>query len=240
MSYCITYNNITSQSLGIEIVRRPDIPAPEPIYEPYVIPGRDGILMPADITYGPLEIDVEMNFIAGTADTVGAAYRAAKNWLSGSGELSFSDDTTVFYRVYQASITEAERTSRRIETFTAHFVCDPYTYFTAGKTAQEYTGSGTGITVVRFTNPHSVESHPTYTAILASAGYVGVGGNLLTLPRSAVIDTERGIVTDYANGDIINAETSGNFEDLYLVPGENLINLSKVSSLKIVPNWRAL
>lgn len=228
MSYHITYKGVTSASLDIQIVRRPGIPAPEPVYEPYEIPGRDGVLMPADIRYAPIEIDVEMNFMT-APDGWGDRYRAAKKWLSGSGNLSFSDDEGFFYRVYVAGVTEPERTSRRIMTFQAHFVCEPYTYLTSGQSPI----SGTSQTL---TNNYAT-SHPTYTT--GGAGTLTVNGNSFTVPRAAVIDTDKMLVTDAANGDIINSETTGTFEGLYLMPGSNTIRATS-SWLQTVPNWRAL
>lgn len=233
MSYYITFSGATSASKGIEIVRRPDIPAPEPVYDPYIIPGRDGALMPTDITYGPLEIDVEMNFMSSTPETWGEIFRRAKKWLSGSGELSFSDDGTFFYKVYRASILESERTSRRIGTFTAHFYCDPYNYLASGKQEQSLGSGG------QLQNQYEL-SHPIYTCIVTGSANLTANGNIFSIPRSAVIDTDKMLVTDYQNGDIMNGECTGDFEGLYLAPGTNTLALTRATSLKVTPNWRAL
>lgn len=228
MSYYITFNGTTSTSLGIEIVRRPGIPAPEPVYEPYIIPGRDGYLMPVDITYGALEIDVEMNFISSSSSTWATAYRAARKWLSGSGNLSFSDDSGYYYKVYQASILDADRTSWRIGSFIAHFVCEPYQRLTSGDTAVTVSGS--------LTNNYE-KSFPKYH--VSAACTLRVNGNAVTIPRAAYIDTETLLVTDAANDDVINSETTGDLEKLFLKKGTNTITAS-AGTLRVWPHWRVL
>lgn len=228
MSFYITYNDVTNESFGIKVVRRPAIPAPEPVYEPYTIPGRDGVLMPAEVTYAPIEIDVELNFMSSAPDSWGNTYRQLKKWLSGSGQLSFSDDSGWFYKVYSASVIESERTSRRIITCTAHFVCDPYNYATSGQSSQ----SGTNLTLQ---NDYA-KSHPIYT--MTGSGTLTVNGNTFGVPRAAVIDTDKLLVTDRENGDIINSETTGNIENLFLNSGSN--SITSTVTVQVVPNWRSL
>lgn len=232
-TFHMNFKNRTSDSYGLYVVRRPNIPAPEPIYEPYEIPGHDGILMPVDFRYGPIEIDVELNFMSSNPGVWGNAYRAAKNWLTGSGSLSFSDDYRWHYHVYMASIVESERTSRRIGSFTAHFVCEPYCYYWTGGTDYEYLTEN----YISLENQFPITAKPRYE--ITQAGIRGTVEILVRRGESTKqfsietgnpynfykIDCEKGLViaqmSEYSQESILwNKHATGNFEDLYIPNGE--------------------
>lgn len=258
-TFSITYNSESSDDRGVYVVRRPDIPAPEPIYETYEIPGHDGILMPVDKRYAPLEIDVELNFISTTPNSWGYTYRAVKEWLMGYGlgfqpynknKLIFSDDTTHFYKVYYVTILESERTSRRIGSLTAHFVCDPYCYRISGETPIALTAEAQTIY-----NPSSVTAKPMFAfGIGTGIGTVDIvcNGKTFSFERSPEINmgyaikTEEGLVLAQKGNEtmIWNSHSSGNFEDLYFPRGANVIysnsGATAVNPDLIYPYWREL
>ena len=135
--YDISFNDVKASSIGILPVRRPGIPAPEPRLEEITIPGRDGSLISLDglngeITYNSITINVEFNFWA-KPHRWAEVFRAAKKWIKGSGNLILGDDTSFFYKVLSCKISDSERTSLRIGTFTAEFLCDPYLYVKDGQ-----------------------------------------------------------------------------------------------------------
>ena len=41
------------------------------------------------------------------------------------------------------------------------------------------------------------------------------------------------------NGEMMNTYVNGDYEDLYLKPGENMISVVG-AEMKIIPNWRCL
>ena len=241
MSFYITFKGTTSTSVGLEVVRRPNIPAAEPVYEPYEIPGRDGVLMPSDVRYGAIEIDVEMNLMASSPDTVGAAYQAAKAWLTGSGNLSFSDMADGFYKVYSASIIEVERSSYRIVTFIAHFVCDPYFYFTSGTTLTDLSASNTIVNSTAFV------AEPFYRILVAagSSASITVNNTEITFTGRATAQTWFYVYTSIptvvdSTGASQLSRTSGDITKMKLQPGNNTIVVSGGSNPQIRPYWRTL
>lgn len=232
MSYSITYNNMTSESRGLKIVQRPNTPAPEPLYEPWEIPGRDGVLMPKELTYLPMEFPIRFNFMADFPSSWGSVYRAARRWLLGGSpgaELKLSDDSLYFYKVYAVRIEETERQSRLIGAFTAVFICDPFTYLDSGKTSVTVTSS--------INNIYDI-SHPRYYVDHTGSWTLTVNGKTFTGSGRTYIDTDKQIAYDSQNN-LINTSTAGNFEDLYLIRGTNTVSVSS-GTLLVVPNWRTL
>lgn len=62
--YGIQYNGIKDTDIGVLVVSRPSIPAPEPKVTVWNIAGRDGSLYSSDDFYDDIQIFVELNFMA--------------------------------------------------------------------------------------------------------------------------------------------------------------------------------
>ena len=229
--YSISFNGIDCLQYGIIPVRRPSIPAPELRVTETTIPGRDGVLTETDGTYSPITIPIEFNFMRGDRNW-GNVFRQAKKWLRGSGWLILSDDLLYQYKVYYCKIADTERTSRRIGTFTAEFVCDPYTYVRDGQ--KEYASDDVT------DNPYSV-SHPTYILSGSGACTLTVNGKTMqaTVNGKMTIDTELMIAYN-ADGVNQNNLLTGDYEDLYLQEGENTISATSGFTMSVIPNWRVL
>lgn len=226
--YNISFNNISCLDVGLLVKTRPNIPAPEPIYEPYVIPGRDGILMPGEIRYDPVTIDVEFNFMAPEPYMWADAYRQARKWLHGPGILKFSDDENYYYKVYMVSIMDAERSSRRIGSFLASFYCDPWQYYNSG--LEEYAPEDVKI------NPGAV-SHPLYHVTASGAFTLTVNGFNFSGTGETFIDTDLMIAYD-AQNNIVSSKTIGDFDALYLQEGTNNNITISGGAVSVVPRWR--
>ena len=56
--------------------------------------------------------------------------------------------------------------------------------------------------------------------------------------ENLTIDTDR-MIAYRSDGTLSNTKVSGNYEDLYLKPGENKIEFTG-GTLAVVPNWRCL
>ena len=54
-----------------------------------------------------------------------------------------------------------------------------------------------------------------------------------------IIDTDR-MLTYRQDGKLENASVKGDYEDLYLEEGENMIRITPGFELKVIPNWRCL
>ena len=228
--YDIKYKNQTGISHGVYVVRRPDIPSPAEEVEMVKVAGRDGVLT-GDRYLPPIEIRILMNFRETKAQWAGR-YRDLKKWLSGTGKLVQVDDQEYFYKVLLVRIEENERTIKKYGAFTACFTCDPYMYVVDGQ--EEYAINDAAI----LTNAYE-ESHPVYIVTGSGTRTLTVNGNTatLTVNGTTVVDTERMITYTQADHTLRNTRLTGNYEDLYLVPGANTISAS-ASGVTIIPNWR--
>ena len=67
-----------------------------------------------------------------------------------------------------------------------------------------------------------------------------VNGNTMTanVGQNLTIDTDR-MIAYRSDGTLNNTQVTGNYEDMYLLNGENEISFSG-GELKVIPNWRCL
>ena len=228
--YDIMYLDQTAREHGLHIKKRPDIPVAEREYSEYQIPGRDGKLYEDLKTVEDIEINIDFNFMSTEKDWSGV-FRAAKRWLLGAkGKLILGDDQDFFYRVKKVSFSDGERTSLRIGNFTVTFICEGYAYLQDG--TREYE-----IGNVQY-NPYET-CKPIYFIR-------GEGVCTLTINRKAMtanVGKNLTINTDLMlayreDGSLMNTAVSGDYEDLYLYPGENEISITDGFELKVIPNWR--
>lgn len=229
--YSILFRGNRCEDYGLLIEERPKIPKPTRDVETEEIPGKSGVIVKDRKRYKPIEIPVRFNFAAKENDW-NEKFRRAKRWLNGSGELSFSDDSDYFYKVYYTDISDAERENRRKGSFETTFVCDPFTYLKCGK--REYDAKEV------LYNLYS-EAHPVYKITGEGVCYLSVNGREMkaNVGQNITIDTER-MIAYRTDGVMNNALVSGDYQDLYLIEGENQIGITPGFNLKVIPNWRSL
>lgn len=229
--YNILFKDMNCEKYKIIPVRRPDIPAPETRVKEYEVEGRDGILVENSGTYKPIKIEIEFNFLT-EPETWAEVFRKAKAWLTGSGWLSLEDDQEYMYQVYYCGITDSERTSRRLGRFKAQFVCEPHEYIKEGLQEMEIQDAAY--------NPYDL-CHPTYLITGNGTCTITVNGKAMkaTVGQNLTVDTER-MIAYRRDGVIMNTAVTGDYEDLYLQPGENDIKITLGFTLKVIPNWRSL
>ncbi len=229
--FYVLFRGVSCREHGLIVTDRPDISAPVKNVELIEIPGRTEKLTLDNKRYEEIRISVEFNFLT-KVDEWNEKFRRAKKWLSGSGELEFSDDTDYFYKVYYAEIGTCEREMKRIGRFKAEFVCEPFAYLKSGK--REYDKSE-----VLYNLYH--ESHPIYKITGEGVCDLTVNGCKMraNIGQNLVIDTER-MMAYRTDGTMNNTAVSGDYQDLYLKEGENRIEITSGFRLKVVPNWRSL
>lgn len=229
--FYMTFNGQSTNEYGVKVTTRPNIPAPIMRGEYIDIAGRDGSLFQTDGTYENIEIDVALNFLR-TQNSVGDLFRRVKAWINGAGILRFSDDTDIFYKVKYSGISSATRRSRYGEDLIATFICEPYQYYNAG--TAEITPGGALL------NP-GFTAHPIYKITGSGTATLTVNGNTFTavIAQNIVIDTDL-MVSYREGGALVNSDVTGDYDDLYLKPGENTISLSNGFSLSVIPNYRSL
>ena len=229
--YDLEFNGTTASSLGVKVSYRPDMPTPEKNIEEVVIPGRDGALIEWDGTYADIEIEVDMNFII-PPDNWGYMFRRVKLWLSKTGNLRFSDDPDYFYKVKNIVINTTERAVREAGEFTAVFRCDPYIYAKAGTNE---------INLSEATyNPGAV-AKPVYKIIGEGLCRLTVNGKTFSINvgQNATIDTDL-MLTYRQDSEIMNADVTGDYADLWLQEGENTLSAPSNFTVTVIPNWRYL
>lgn len=228
--FYIDFNGTTSNELGVAVTTRPAIPTPQPRGEYVQVAGRDGALLVTDGTYENIEILVEMNFVR-RPDWIAESYRKIKMWLTGGGILRMSDDTETFYKVKACTVTGYGRKTRFGSEIEATFSCDPYVYFDSGLKA---------ISPGDIYNPYATAT-PLYKITGEGICTLTVNGNTMTanVAQNVTIDTNLYLAyrTDGTN---VNMSVTGDFDTLWLNPGDNTVSVTKGFNLEIIPNWRSL
>ena len=228
----IEFNGILGSTLQIFARDLIEVPAAEPNLEEVKVAGRDGTLYRADGTYKAKTIQVALNYI-GPEVRWNDRWRLAKQWLSARNTiLKLSDDSAFFYKITYVSVDSNERTTARIGNFAAKFVTlDGLQYLVDGR--MEYPSKD-----VEW-NPY-IECHPVYKIEADGMCTLNVNGNVMTanVAENLTIDTDR-MIAYRSDGTLSNTKVSGNYEDLYLKPGENKIEFTG-GTLAVVPNWRCL
>lgn len=230
--YDITYNNIKSSDIGVEIVQRPDIPTPERNIEEQTIPGRDGLLFYDYKTYKALNIPIKLNFKS-TPDSWHEKLAVIKSWLLGGGELYLSDMEGYYYKVNYVKLGECERTSKWVGTITATFICEPFAYSKEGATEVSNP-------VMLINSGHT--SEPTFVISGQGVCTLTVNDNIMqaNIEESLTIDTHLQKAYLTTSGKMKNASVKGEYEGLKLMPGENTISVTEGFDLKVTPHWRRL
>lgn len=208
------------------------VPAAEPNMEEINLAGRDGTTYKFDGTYKATVIPIAFNYI-GPEDRWNDRWRLAKQWLSARNTtLRISDDSEFFYKISYVSLGDNERTTERIGNFTANFnTLDGLQYLLSGQ--MEYTSHD-----VEW-NPY-LECHPVYKITAEGMCTLSVNGKTMmaNVSQNLIIDTDR-MIAFRSDGTLNNTKVSGNYEDLYLKPGQNKIECVG-GELSVIPNWRCL
>lgn len=246
----LIFNGKSSKEMAVAVTTRPSIPAPVMRGDWADLGGVDGSLLITDGTYENIEIAVSLNYVC-PRDKVSFQYRRLKAWLQGAGELSFSDDYEVFYKVKAAQIADFSRRTRNGADLEAVFICDPYAYYKSGKytVSKTFPANNTSEKLVLI-NPGDV-ARPVIRigdtpSMLAIDYTLSVNGKSVSgIEDSIVIDTQAMAVyndTSTPPG-LRNSSISGDLENLLLLPGENEIMVTGCAydlPVTITPNWRVL
>lgn len=228
--YFIIYNDKTNLDVNLLVKTRPAKPSPVMRYEEIAIPG--GKTLYIEKGYGDIEIPIAFNF-SSKPNEWDKDFRKIKKWLLSKidDKLIFSDDLEYFYKVKKVIIETPERILKKIGRFTVVFTCEAYSYEIEGSKEVQ------------------ISSSIYNDGILAKPIYRIVGEGLLTLTinnkvikvnvgQELIIDTNLGLC--YRDGIINNVALKGNYEDMYLLEGENTFNFSNDFKVYITPNWRCL
>ena len=229
----IEYANINASDFRIYATDFPSIPAPKEKVDEIVVPGRNGVLRTRTGKYEEVPIPIEFNYI-GEESEWHSIWRKAKMWLANrNAKLKMADDSEYFYRISHVELSQNERLTRRIGKFSAVFMSvDGMSYFYAG--AEE-------MSISKAKSNPGITCEPIYKLSGSGLCTLTVNGNSVkaNVSQNLTIDTER-MIAYREDGTLVNTSISGDYEDLYLQPGENTVSVTSGFDCKIIPNWRCL
>ena len=237
-AFYTVYADICDYDLGITCERRPDIPAPQRAEEKISRPGNTDLVRDLGY-YEDIEISVPYNFYVRNPAEWGETYRKAKNvFLKNPGKrLILSDSKGYFWKVTGTPVIDStEREIMRKGRFDVTFTCEGLQYLAAGDTAVTVTSQGTGL------YNHYETAQPLYQITGEGVCTLTVNGNAITanVGQNLTIDTDLWLAYRTDSGEMNNTAISGDYEDMYLTPGENTISITNGFDLQVIPRWRTL
>lgn len=229
--YYFEFNNQTSTAHEIYVQSRQDVPGKERKITYIEVGGREETVSEKSMFYENTEISLECAYRIAPADW-NRKRRMIGKWLSGTGELLFSDDPEVFWKVKDIQISKFERPLKKYATFEVKFICSPFEYMVDGKEFRQPKE-------ISF-NPYEL-SHPEYKIIGEGICTLNVNGKTMkaNIGQNLTINTDL-MLAYREDGSVMNTSVTGDYEDLYLKPGENSISVSPGFSLTVKPNWRCI
>lgn len=224
--YDLQYNGETGESHNVILQDYPQFSGGTKQYTVTAVAGMRGELVSDDEGQENLSIDCVFSVIS---DKFALKLDDLRRWLSGTGTLQFTDGDDGFYRVWKIDYGDIERELRHYGTFSVTFVCEPFKFVVNGqdeKTIDEVAW-----------NAYS-ESRPIYQIAGEGVCTLTVNGNemIANVGQNLTIDTER-MLAYRTDGTPQNTEVTGDYEGLYLIPGENSVSITSGFALSIIPNW---
>lgn len=236
----ITWNGISSNSLGLVVEKVPNMDRPARKYDRYQVPGRNGDIFVMQDAWE----NVEQSYEIWWADSVSVVGYSLSEWLFGpTGYQTLEDDfdpdhyrKAVFTGPY-----DVENILQKYGRATITFDCDPRRFLTSGLTWIPIpSGMGPGLDIV---NPTPFPAKPVFDITNAPSLIANIivsnsgSSTMLTISKAGhfIVDSAReSIVDEY--GVPAFGSTWGKFPTLY--PGTS--NISPQNNAKIQPNWWTL
>ena len=233
-----------STEYGILLEAYPTIKTGQPQKDSVVIPGRGTLYLDTG-TYSDTVITLQIGMTDrnlksldisipdyAVNENISGLYFDVLEYLSAMKEISFCDNPDYFYIVKNVELSETAQDSDVSVDFTVTLTCEPGAYLVAGK--REYDVSEV------LQNRYSI-AHPIYNIIGEGNCTLTINRHIVTanVAQNLTIDTDR-MVAYREDGTLQNTAVTGDYEDMYILPGQNDITLTEGFTLKVIPNWRRL
>lgn len=221
----LTYNGQTNREKGLYLKKFPSFSYSNEKYNSTVINGRRGALITNLNSYDNIKVTVSFLINGDYMKKI----REIKQWLSGKGRLSFSDDGDIYYEVQKITYGNENRTYYDRGTFEVVFSCFPFEFSKDGATAFEWSAG-------YITNNYDY-SFPVYE-IAGGTGFITVDGQTFSfsnINETFIIDTRRSMVYGKESGKSLLNKTSGDLSCLNFKKGRQ--SLTCTPQAKITPNW---
>lgn len=231
------FNGIRSDDMGILIRQMPIRYSPGRNYSHKKVAGKNGTIVLGDGSYNDVNVRIECDVHDGTRIPEILA------WLTGSGDLRFSDEPGYAYTAsIEKEFSRASIIPRMAgQRFTVAWVCEPFRKHYPEPESITIAENGTVLD-----NPGTAPAEPRITI-------AGSGGFSLTIGMETMYfsGVEGGIIVDTvlmdaftADGALLaNDHVDGEF--FHIAPGFNVVSWladegSSVESVTITPRWRSL
>lgn len=225
-----TFNGIRSIDKHITLKKTPSFTKPALKGEKVNIPGRHGLLFFSEASYDDVLMPIEC-FVK--SENLAASSRDIKAWLSGEGNLSFSDDPEVFYKAKIVNQFDIAYLIRNYGEFVVLMDLEPFSYKLGVQDLMLIEG-GT------IYNTGTFESQPVITVYGSGNITLTINSKPISLSGISGSITIDSVIQDAYSGSVsLNNQMSGDFP-IFKV-GANTISWSgSVSYVVIKPNWRYL
>lgn len=224
----ITYNNLKPSNFNAWLATIPIITPSSITRTRQSVPRMDGELLLDDESYNDAYVDF---IIHARRDDLVAKMRQIKKWLSGTGRLVISDAPDAFYEVKQVTFSSYIKKDETYGRLAVKMEVYPYEFLNTGETY--------------ITSPSSIsndaeESKPLYTITGTGDGVLSVNGHTMSFSLGSSsselnIDTRRKVAYN-GSGTGKDGAINGDYEGLYLKPGNNVISCT-AGTLKVKPRW---
>lgn len=220
--------NKNSNDFDIVVEKYPEFFIPVKSSEKVTIPGSDKV----EYRYGAYD-PIILSFECYIKDKSPQKIRDISKWLNSKveGRLVRGDDPEVYYNARVINTIPISKVARVFGRFIIQFECEPFTY----KLNDEI------ITITENTtidNEGVVESKPIYK-VFGSSATLKVNNkefNIYSINEYVEIDTD--LMECYKDNISMNTNVNGNYTDLWLKEGTNIIEISGASKVEITPRWR--
>ena len=232
--YSFDNGNGTSAGKGLRFLAYPSIEYGREKVEDISVAGKKGTLTKRTGIYTDTIISNKMEYVSKSHELSETERIMITEWLKSTKTVSYSDMPDYFFKVKKVEIDDALRKYGIYGNLTAEFTCEPGIYLKSGEKVQ------TVVSGARLKNSHSVCS-PLYKISGEGVLTLTVNGKKVTanVGQNLTIDTE--LMMAYRQDGIIqNIALTGDYENLFLQPGDNAITFSPGFTISIVPRWRIL
>ncbi|AUM92675.1 distal tail protein Dit [Clostridium botulinum] len=217
------WKGIHSNEKGLKIISLPNITTPEKREEKIIIPGRDGYLTQSDGSYEGEVKPVEFDYFDDRFDDI-------KQWLTGSGEVIFSNEPDRYYKARIINKLDLARVLQKFHSGIIQFDCQPFGYL------QDELIEITNSTTIY--NQANVNSQP-YIKIYGN-GYatLKINNEVIKLTNiSDYIELDSEMMECYKSNVPLNHLMIGNFP-IFQVGENNISWTNNISKIEIIPRWR--
>lgn len=230
--YFVDQDGKKSSDFSIFFEEYPKIKLGQQQYEKKTVPGKGNVYYPTG-TYSDTEIKMTVDVnVVGTDTERMTVYAAVREFLLACKTICFCDTPEYFYKIQYMNLGTVTQYTEAAGDFEVSVICKPGVFLQEG--VLEYAADEV------LQNPYS-ECHPEYQIIGEGVCELTVNGNVMraNVGQNLIIDTER-MLAYRTDGTMQNTEVTGDYRNLYLLPGENTMTITDGFDLRVIPNWRCL